>query len=133
MKNIQIRNYFINMENVPCPLTEELIGNGYVQKYGGYKKYARQRGINNPTQFWHLIYSWSKRRNDDAPFNKRIQCGELIFWMAEVSKAVDTDTLEELKNIISNDYLHDRRNGNRKIQAVCFDKIINIVEGSDIS
>ncbi len=61
-------------------------------------------------------------------FHKRIQCGELIFWTAEVSQAVNANTLEELKNTIVNDYLYAKIKGNRKIQEVCFDKIVNIVE-----
>ena len=87
--------------------------------------------MKNPTQYWHLIYSWSDRSQKDAPFNKRIQCGELIFWMAEVSQAVDTNTLEDLKTTIVNNYLFNRRKGNRKIQEVCFDNIIRLVEQYD--
>ncbi len=51
--------------------------------------------------------------------------------MAEVSQAVDADTLAELKNTIVNDYLYNRRRGNRKIQEVCFDNIVRIVEQYD--
>lgn len=131
MNNKQVRKYFIDKDNVACPLTEELIRNGYVQKAKGYIQYARSCGVKDPTQYWHLIYSWSDRSQKDAPFNKRIQCGELIFWMAEVSQAVDTDTLEDLKTTIVNDYLFNRRKGNRKIKEVCFDNIVRLVERYD--
>ena len=112
MENWKIRNFYAGKENVPCPLTDDLISHGYRQKSGGYIKYAKECKVDNPTQYWHLIESWSKRRKDDAQFNKRIQCGELIFWMAEVSNAVDYDELE----------------GNKKIKEECFDKIINVIQ-----
>ncbi|MFR4476631.1 MAG: hypothetical protein ACLT3Y_05090 [Ruminococcus callidus] len=65
-------------------------------KSGGYIKYAKECKVDNPTQYWHLIESWSKRRKDDAQFNKRIQW-ENLFLMAEVSNAVDYDELNRLK------------------------------------
>lgn len=127
----QVSKFFVGKDNAECALTDELIESGYMQRYGGYIKYARSCGINNPTQYWHLISSWCDRSPEDRSFNKRIQCGELIFWMAEVSQAVDTDTLTELKNTIINDYLYNRRKGNRKIQEVCFDNIVRLVEQYD--
>lgn len=60
--------------------------------------------MTNPTQYWHLIESWSNRSDIDAKFNKKIKCGELIFWMAEVSKAVNYDKLEQLKDEILRKY-----------------------------
>ncbi len=131
MNSRQVRKYYIDKDSTPCPLTDELTRNKYVQKNGGYIKYARSCRVKNPTQYWHLISSWSDHSREDQPFNKRIQCGELIFWMAEVSQAVDADTLAELKNTIVNDYLYNRRRGNRKIQEVCFDNIVRIVEQYD--
>lgn len=99
-----------------------------MQKSGGYISYAKKVGNENPTQKWHLIESWSKRSKEDAPFNKTIQCGELIFWMAEVSNAVDKNELINLKNDILENYINDRSGGNRKIQSVCFDEIVKKVE-----
>lgn len=131
MNNRQVRKYFIDKDNTACPLTEELIRNGFVQKAAGYIQYANSCGVKNPTQYWHLISSWSDHSREDAPFNKRVQCGELIFWMAEVSQAVDADTLEELKNTIVNDYSLDRKKGNHKIKEVCFDNIVRLVEQYD--
>lgn len=131
MENHDIRKFFERkeIEEDPCPLTDELIQGGYIQKSGGYIKTAKQRGINNPTQYWHLIECWSKSSKPNAKFDRRIQCGELIFWMAEVSKAVDIKELEELKEEILRVYKNSRREGNRKIQQVCFDKIIHLVAG----
>lgn len=87
--------------------------------------------IDKPTQYWHLIESWSNHSKEDASFTRRIQCGELIFWMAEVSKAVEYTELRKLKDLIINEYSDKRREGNRKIQEVCFDKIAKVVEEFD--
>ncbi len=133
MDNRQVRKFFINKDTTPCPLTKELIGKGYVQKSGGYIKYAESCGVKKPTQYWHLISSWSDRSKENRTFGKTIKCGELIFWMAEVSQSVDTETLAELKNTLINDYLDDTKHkeGNLKIQEVCFDNIARVVEQFD--
>lgn len=115
------------IENAPCPLTNELVTGGYRQKSDGYIKTAKIEGIENPTQYWHLIKCWAKASKEDEKFNRRIQCGKLIFWMAEVSEAVEIDKLDELKKDILGKYLNNRRKGNRKIQEACFDQIVNKV------
>jgi len=74
-----------------------------------------------------LIYSWSVQSEDEAPFNKSIQCGELIFWMAERSGAVSKDKLNELCDQILAGNVKDRRYWNRVIQSVCFDSIVETV------
>ena len=57
----QVKNYFVDKENVPCPLTEKLVGAGYQQISGGYIDRARREGIlvdytkNQPSQYWHLM------------------------------------------------------------------------------
>lgn len=51
MNNKQIRKFFINKENVECPLTEGLIESGYVQKSGGYIQRAKESGLKKPTQY----------------------------------------------------------------------------------
>lgn len=131
MDKKDIINFFEceEIENAPCPLTNELVTGGYRQKPGtnGYIDTAKEEGIENPTQYWHLIKCWAKKSKEDEEFNRRIQCGELIFWMAEVSEAVEIEKLEELKNDILGKYLNNRIKGNRKIQEVCFDQIVNKV------
>lgn len=127
MNKQQVEAFFKD-KDVPCPLTDRLITAGYRQKGGGYIAYAQQCGIDNPTQYWHLMTSWCARRPNDAPFGKQIQCGELLFWMAEVSGAVSREELTKLYEVIVRDYLNDRRSGNRKIQEVCFDRIAQLVE-----
>ena len=117
-----IKKFFSSKNDTPCPLTEDLINRGYRQKRGGYIAFAKEQGLSNPTQHWHLIESWANRSNPNSKFNKRIQCGELIFWMAEVSNAVDRDILRDLMYEITVN-INNRRGGNKKIKDVCFDKI----------
>ncbi|MCI1954408.1 MAG: hypothetical protein LKJ37_05460 [Ligilactobacillus acidipiscis] len=123
LTNSQIKKFFVDKENAPCPITNRLIENGYRQKSGGYISYAKQLGVKKPTQYWHLMESWSRRSADDAKFTRAIQCGELIFWMAEVSEAVDQDTMNRLADLIIDQYVNDRHVGNRIIQETCFSKI----------
>ena len=57
----QVYNYFKDKEDLPCPLTERLVGAGYQQKDGGYIKRAKKEGLeidftkNCPSQYWHLM------------------------------------------------------------------------------
>lgn len=69
---------------------------------------AKRAGVKDPSQYWHLIYSWSAQSRDEAPFNKSIKCGELIFWMAESSGAVSKDRLNELCDQILAGDVRDR-------------------------
>jgi hypothetical protein len=114
---------------VSAPLTAALISGGYQQKSGGYIAYAKQCGIEEPTQYWHLIHSWSDNRNPEQPFGKSVVCGELIFWMAEVSGAVPHEELSELLNGVL-ELPNDRRRGNKLIQDACFDRLIAFVEST---
>lgn len=102
----QVKEFFEDKENALCPLTERLIKAGYQQTGGGYIDLAKKRKITvdytkaEPTQYWHLIEEYCPSVDKDKSFNKSIVCGELIFWMAEVSKAVPNKQLEELLNRI---------------------------------
>lgn len=129
LRNEDVHAYFENKEHVPSPLTEELIAGGFRQRSGGYMAYARSLGIESPTQYWHLIESWCARRPSNRVFGKNIKCGELIFWMAEVSGAVSADELESLKNDVLNDPTA-RARANDLIQRRCFDEIAAAVEAS---
>lgn len=97
----QIKEYFICMENRPCPLTEKLVAAGYQQVSGGYIARAKKEGIlvdykkKSPSQYWHLM-TYCDNSDGNKRFSKNIVCGELIFWMAEVSGAVDKARLEQL-------------------------------------
>lgn len=96
---------------------------------GGEEVRARNEGINFPSQYWHLIHSWSNNSEEDATFGKSIQCGELIFWMAEVSGVLSQEELASLADDVLREP-KNRRRGNKLIQDACFDKIVAIVEGA---
>lgn len=127
MVNKQVRQYFIGKEKAEHPITDRLINGGYVQKSGGYIRNAKKARIKDPSQYWHLIYSWCAQSEEDAPFNKSIQCGELLFWMAEVSGAVNVVVLNELCDKILSGDVSNRRYWNREIQKKCFDSIVDTV------
>ena len=135
----EVKAFFQDKEHTPCPLTEQLVKAGYQQVSGGYIDTAKWRGVkvnykeNSPSQYWHLM-TYCDRRRAELPFSKSVVCGELIFWMAEVSGAVDTVDLKRLVSYIieSADLskgprpVYDRKKWNREIQRVCFDKIAEI-------
>ena len=70
-------------------------------------------------------------------FTRTIQCGELIFWMAEASGSVSPDALEKIVGAITNSAIghdgdrpiYDRRHWSKEIQHLCFDSIKATVEG----
>lgn len=137
----QVEEFFKDKKDIPCPLTERLIKAGYQQTGGGYIDLAKKRGLivdytkAEPTQHWHLIEEYCPSVDRDKSFSRSIVCGELIFWMAEASKAVPDDQLEELlKRIIANRDTsttppkYDRIKWNKEIQKLCFDAITNVVE-----
>lgn len=43
---------------------------------------------------------------------------------------MEYDELVNLKDLIISEYLHTRSKGNRKIQKICFDRIVNVVENN---
>lgn len=141
MNICQVEEFFKDKKDTPCPLTERLIKAGYQQTGGGYIDLAKKRGLTvdytkaEPTQHWHLIEEYCPSVNRDKSFNRSVVCGELIFWMVEVSKAVPYDKLEELLERIIADGddsatppKYDRIKWNKEIQKLCFDAITNVVE-----
>lgn len=107
----QVEEFFKDKNNTPCPLTERLIKAGYQQTGGGYIDLAKKRGLTvdytkaEPTQYWHLTEEYILSVPEDKVFSRNIVCGELIFWMAEVSKAVPEEKIEEsLERIIVDRY-----------------------------
>ena len=142
MNTRQVKEFFKNKSNTPCLLTERLIEAGYQQTSGGYIALAKKRGLivdytkAEPTQYWHLMEEYIPTVPEEKVFSKSIVCGELIFWMAEVSEAVPKAKLEELVNRIiadgdnsSTPPKYNRIKWNKEIQNVCFDAIMNKVEG----
>ena len=147
MNTKQVRSYYENKNDFPCPLTEKLIKAGYQQTTGGYITRAKENGLKidyreaEPNQCWHLIASYCENTEPDVKFTRRIRCGELIFWMAEVANCVDKSIMEELvKAIIASgksikvrsktkpNVKFDRVNWNREILNLCFDNITKTVE-----
>ena len=140
----QVKDFFFDKENTPCPLTDKLVKTGYQQRSGGYIDTAKKEGIlvdytqNSPTQYWHLM-TYCDSRDTAKPFLKSIVCGELIFWMAEVSESVPASELEVLVNeVISNTHIResgrpcsDRNCWNKKIQELCFDRIVENVNSNN--
>lgn len=107
----QVEEFFKDKNNTPCPLTERLIKAGYQQTGGGYIDLAKKRGLTvdytkaEPTQYWHLTEEYIPSVPEDKVFSRNIVCGELIFWMTEVSKAVPEEKIEEsLERIIVDRY-----------------------------
>ena len=139
----QVIKLFVEKEETPCPLTERLVGAGYQQKDGGYIKNARKQGLeidytrNLPSQYWHLM-SYCYSRQPKEPFRKSIVCGELIFWMAEVSNSVPEADLRKLVDEITGNVLttegdrpiYDRTRWNKDIQRLCFDAIKARIENN---
>ena len=128
----QVEKFFKDKKGAPCPLTEWLIRASYQQTGGRYINLAKKRGLTvdytkaEPTQYWYLIEEYCPSVDKDESFDKSIVCGELIFWMAEVSKAVPDDKLKELLERIIADGngatppKYDRVKWNKAIQNLCF-------------
>lgn len=148
----QVRRFYEDKESEECPITEKLIKFGYQQEKGGYIDYANEPGVEviyrngKPSQWWHLIHSYCDRAKSNVTFSKRIQCGELIFWMAEAGDCVEKKELESLADaIIESGTLvkrrnekrpkvrYDRRRWNKKIQELCFDEIVKKVESYHVN
>lgn len=98
----QVKEFFEDKGNTPCPLTERLIRAGYQQTSGGYINLTKKRKLTvdytkaEPTQYWHLIEEYIPSVPEDKVFSRSIVCGELIFWMAEVSKAVQEEKVRRI-------------------------------------
>lgn len=150
MNTKQVKSYYENKKDFPCPLTEKLIKAAYQQTTGGYINRAKKNGVKidyreaEPNQWWHLIESYCGNTEHDVEFTRRIQCGELIFWMAEVANCVDKSIMEKLvDDIITSgkpinvrsetkpNVKYDRRKWNREIQNLCYENITKTVEDAD--
>ena len=141
----QVKEFFVDKEHVPCPLTEKLVKAGYQQVSGGYIDRAKREGIlvdyksNSPSQYWHLM-TYCDSRDGKKPFSKSIVCGELLFWMAEVSGAVDEFMLTSLAGevIHSADLsknkmpTFDRKFWNNQIQQTCFNNLELLIKNGGV-
>ena len=142
----EIQKFFLDKEYTPCPLTERLVKAGYQQVSGGYIDRAKKERIpvdyrrNTPSQYWHLM-SYCKEQDPCKTFPKSVVCGELLFWMAEVSDCVPKTELELLLDEINSNGLYtkknrpfyDRKKWNNAIHKLCFDSICSVVESKHIN
>ena len=136
----KIKQFFLLKESHPSPLTEKLVKAGYQQVSGGYIDRLRKEGLpvdyrrNTPSQYWHLM-SYCKMQDPYKTFPKSVVCGELLFWMAEVSDSVSKTELELLLEEITSNVLYtkknrpyyDRKKWNNAIHKLCFDSIRSTV------
>ncbi len=124
------RNYFEPLINQPCPKTDALIMSGFQQPSGGYIDYAKQSGIvvdykkALPNQGWHFIKSYLDRTDPEEARIENVSCGEMWYWLGEVSKALSDEELDTLSQDIRG---LGRRRANSMIKARCFKKILEIV------
>ena len=139
----QIKEYFKNKSNTPCPITEKLVKAGYQQQSGGYIDIAINKGIlvdykqYTPSQYWHLM-NYCDENDPNKKFPKSVVCGELIFWMAEVSGAFPKAKLLDLADRIISEPLrmegdrpvYDRNKWNAEIKDAFFNRIIYAVENN---
>ena len=122
----QVIKYFCDKRDTSCEITIFLITNGFQQKKGiGYLRIAEALKIDNPSQWWHLMnYCLSKIEQHKEKENYRYTpCGELLFWMAEVSEVVTKCELEKLAREIINNKDMSRDEANKKIKELCWKKI----------
>lgn len=128
-----VKEYFENKRELECKITDELVAGGYRQKRGGYIKIALEKGEINPSQWWHLMNycQMKKEKNEEHKSYRFTPCGELVFWMAEVSDAVTKNDLLSLKNkILSSGEIGNRRKWNNEIKDVCWYKVREKIESA---
>ena len=132
-----VYNYFINFKDdkdEDPQITSKLVSNGYRQIKGGYIKKARERNIDNPTQWWHIISLCEEKIKNDGgnKYYSYTPCGELLVYMAEKTDAVDKKILENLINdIINSKKINNRREWNKVITDLCWNEIKKAIEGTN--
>ncbi len=131
----EFKKYFTPLENAPCPKTEQLIKSGVQQSGDGYIAYAKSLGMTVdytqalPKQGWHFVKSYLERSDPQTSRIDKIQCTELVYWLAEVSHALSDQELDELAEKIKS--IPTRREANYYTRAYCFPRICDIVLGSE--
>lgn len=101
----QVFNFYKDKRDADCSHTQDLIRNGFCQKDNGYIEVAKASGFSDiPSQWWHLMqYILGKlEQHNELKEYPYTPCGELKFWMAEVSGVFSEEELDELKNMIIN-------------------------------
>lgn len=133
MTYAQVFNFYKDKRGADkCKLTNELVK--YL-RYGDYIQVAIVSGVTTPpSQWWHLmqyVLKYYESGKENNTFNANVACGELIFWMAEVSGAFDEKELIDLKDSIISECEKGVGKKNKKIKAYCWERIKNKVESSD--
>ena len=135
MQNVY--DFFKNKNSTKAPLTIELMQNNFIQEKGDGYRIDQPEKI--PSQYTHLMnYCKRKLQEDAVYFDRRVKCGELIFWIAEVSEAFSKDELLDLQQDILKKYkketysngkiVYDRKGANRLIRDTCYDRIKEVIE-----
>lgn len=135
MTYAQVYNFYKGKRDVECNRTKELIENGFCQKGKGYIDVAKASDFTRlPSQWWHLMQYLLVKYEHHEEFNKYpyTPCGELKFWMAEVSGAFTDNELDELKNTIINSKNLNRTKKNSIIHSACWSKIKTVVDAYSI-
>ncbi len=122
----QVKSFYESKENIPCDITTYLISKGFHQRYGsGYLANVKSGDI--PSQWQHIMNHCDGREKNET--YHYTPCGELVFWMAEVSNAVDPKELEKLADeIIDSGAINNRRVWNNKIKNLCWESIKRKIE-----
>lgn len=129
MNFYQVKKYYEDKKDFPCPITDFLMTSGYRQKQGGYISIAKRLGVKNPSQWWHLnLYCEANKDHLTRNF-PYTPCGELVFWMAEASQCLSSLELEELAKEVLKEK-SNRRRGNAIINEKCRKKIIEKIESA---
>lgn len=137
MRMEAVYKFFKNKNNAEAPLTIELLQNNFIQEKGTGYRIDQPEKI--PSQYTHLI-NYCKRKLEEGAvdFDRRVKCGELIFWMAEVSQALSKDELLDLQQDILKNYkkrdsfkgtvIYNRKGANPVIHEKCYDRIKDVVD-----
>lgn len=127
------KNYFNTRFDKDCPYTEALIKSGFQQsRRSGYTKDALAQGIPvdfsiaSPSQGWHFK-NYLENVDPTKARILSISCGELIYWWAEISHALNPAELKDLAEKIKP---LGRRKANGLIRQTCLPKVLEIVEAA---
>ncbi|MFT8873029.1 MAG: hypothetical protein ABF868_12220 [Sporolactobacillus sp.] len=121
----QVKKYFQDKRDTPCDITKGLVNSGFQQKSNtGYLKIANVSGLKNPSQWWHLMQYCLVKEEQHMEKNNYpyTPCGELIFWMAEVSGSVDKQELKDLATKIIKEP-NNRELWNAEIKKLCWENL----------
>lgn len=128
----QVFDFYQGKRESPCPVTDELMKAGLVQRGGGYLTVACVSELAcPPSQWWHLMqYCLGKyeKHQENYRFPDSVSCCELLLWMVEVSGAYDAQELFLLKNEIFDIGVYKRGKISKHIREKYWKKVLDAVE-----